>query len=461
MKKIIFLILFILLCNNCFSVIWYVSEGGRGNNDGTSWSNAAADFPDLFQNPYIAPGNTQGLIKPNIQDTIFVSEGIYSPILLWYDDSSQTNTFKNEIHIYGGFKGWENSLQERMEWSQHPSIIDAKHLTYCIWVESYKKNQNQYVKHVVIDGFTLINGYGQGGAIRVVNETPLFSNLIVKENEGFPVLYFENARDTFDRYLGNTILNNCIVDNNTIVEPSYIMPFHNALISALQSDVRFTNNTMVNNDTELNSSYFFNLAFNSTVWVDNCIIFYNDLFGEDLNLPCNIIYRFSNIEKSSGSNFWNGLWYGTDGGNNIDQDPFFVDFYNKDYHLSDKSPCINAGSFNPRYNIIIAYGYTNMNFYHNYDFDGKPRLFQNQIDMGAYEYQELLNYAPSNQNIFDNNNSIIDYDKLIIFDLTGRIIAELSNINDIYSLVLTNGIYFISYYKDDILKFSNKFIINN
>lgn len=90
-----------------------------------------------------------------------------------------------------------------------------------------------------------------------------------------------------------------------------------------------------------------------------------------------------------------------------------------------------------------------------------PDLFQNQIDMGAYEYQELLNYAPSNQNIFDNNNSIIDYDKLIIFDLTGRIIAELSNINDIYSLVLTNGIYFISYYKDDILKFSNKFIINN
>lgn len=439
-----------------------MSEGGNGSRDGSSWSNAAADFPDLFQNPFNVPGKTQGSIKPNVQDTIFVSEGTYSPILLWYDESTQTNSFENEIHIYGGFKGWENSLKERTGWSDHPSIIDAKNLTRCIWIESYKKNNNQYVKHIVIDGFTLVNGYGQGGAIRVVNETPLLSNLIVKENEGFPILYFENARDTFDRYLGNTILNNCIVYNNTIVEPPYNMPFHNAIISALQSDVRFTNNTMVNNETDLNRSNFFNLVYNSTVWVDNCIIYFNDFFGEELNLPCNIIYRFSNIEKSNGSNIWNGLWQGTDGGNNIDQNPHFVNVLNRDYHLSNKSPCINAGSFNPRYNIIIAYSYLNMNYYHNYDIEGKDRLVQNQIDMGAYEYQELLNYAPLNQEMSENLNVLnLDYDKIILFDLTGVIVAEISNESDIYSLVLTKGIYCISYYKNNLLIFSDKLVINN
>ena len=105
MKKICILIVLIVLYHNAFSDIWYISEGGRGNQDGTSWSNAASDFPDLFQNPFLAPGNTQGSIQPKVKDTIFVSKGSYSPILLWHDDITYTNSFENEIHIYGGFEG--------------------------------------------------------------------------------------------------------------------------------------------------------------------------------------------------------------------------------------------------------------------------------------------------------------------------------------------------------------------
>ena len=460
MKRTLIFLFFIILCQNIFCKIWYVSEGGRGAQDGTSWADAASDFVHLLQYPFSSPGLTQGAILPNPQDTIFVSEGTYSPILLWYDDSTKTNSFFNEIHIYGGFEGWEYGLDDRTDWANNPSIIDAKGLTNCIWVESYKDTINQYIKHIVIDGFILINGLGQGGAIRTVNETPLFSNLIIKDNEGYPLLYFENARDTTDRYLGNTILNNCLVHSNRVIEPPYPMLYYNSLVTALQSDVRFTNNTIVDNITDVDNTIIFTLSFNSTVWVDNSIIFFNAFSGEDLNFPCNIIYRYSDIENCGYSS---PLWTlsGTDGGGNIDDDPKFKDFFSGDYHLSDSSPCIDEGNYSQRYCISNVLGYQNFNFYHDYDIEGNVRVSGLQIDMGVYEYLYSSN-APKYNNDIDievlNSNS---YDKILLYDLIGRVVAELTNIKEINTLYLAKGIYCISFFKGNSFVYSDKIIINN
>ena len=459
MKKICILIVLIVLYHNAFSDIWYISEGGRGNQDGTSWSNAASDFPDLFQNPFLAPGNTQGSIQPKVKDTIFVSKGSYSPILLWHDDITYTNSFENEIHIYGGFEGWEKSLSDRLNWFDNSTIIDAKNLTKCIWVESYKDSINQYVKHVVIDGFTLVNGCGQGGAIRVVNETPLFSNLIIKENTGFPVLYFENARDTFDRYLGNTIFYNCIIRDNSIVNPPYNMLYSSSLISAIQSDVRFTNNTMVGNESQLDYSTFFTLAHNSTVWVDNSIIYFNGIFSEDFYTNGNIIYRYSNIEKSDGSNLWSGFWRGTDGGGNIDIDPKFKDYNSRDLHLDLYSPCVDVGNFSWRYNIVLAYAYTNFNYYHNYDIEGFNRVMGDNIDMGAFEYQSDTYYAPGMERVVGADMKSVLYDKILVYDLSGKFITIVYNIDDVSSLSLKEGYYVLSYVLNNKIVYSNKFFV--
>lgn len=121
MKKIVTLLLIICFTNS-YATIWYISEGGSGAKDGTSWGNAAADFPDLLQDYTVNPSqkwDTQGPIHPNPGDTIFVSYGTYSPIVLWHGEKfdSTTNMYyqshQNLIHIYGGFSRKETSLEER------------------------------------------------------------------------------------------------------------------------------------------------------------------------------------------------------------------------------------------------------------------------------------------------------------------------------------------------------------
>jgi parallel beta-helix repeat protein len=59
---------------------------------------------------------------------------------------------------------------------------------------------------------------------------------------------------------------------------------------------------------------------------------------------------------------------------NIDLDPCFVDPNASDHHLSEDSPCIDAGD--PNY--VAEPNET--------DLDGNPRVFGDRIDMGAYEF---------------------------------------------------------------------------
>lgn len=59
----------------------------------------------------------------------------------------------------------------------------------------------------------------------------------------------------------------------------------------------------------------------------------------------------------------------------IDVDPLFADPDNDNYRLGSDSPCINAGSFETPIEIL-----------NGLDLDGHQRVSDNQIDMGAYEY---------------------------------------------------------------------------
>ena len=61
--------------------------------------------------------------------------------------------------------------------------------------------------------------------------------------------------------------------------------------------------------------------------------------------------------------------------NMIDDDPMFVDEGNLDFHLSEGSPCCDAGD--PNTNPAVLEGL---------DLDGMPRVSNGKIDMGAYEF---------------------------------------------------------------------------
>ncbi|MCD4697955.1 MAG: T9SS type A sorting domain-containing protein, partial [Bacteroidales bacterium] len=114
--------------------------------------------------------------------------------------------------------------------------------------------------------------------------------------------------------------------------------------------------------------------------------------------------------------------------NSIAEDPLFVNLSENDFHLTENSPCIDAGdSINAP----------------DFDFDGNPRPQGAGYDIGAYEYFNpiaihenisknfnLLNIYP---NPF-NESTVISYRlnvsgraSLKIYDMTGHEIRTLVN----------------------------------
>src|SRR5699024_4697078 len=96
-------LVFLIPISNYAQVI-YVDESATETNDGLSWQNAYSDLQDALDN--VSAG-----------DTIWIAEGVYKPSVSPDKNNadSRNNTFvlKDEIAIYGGFKGNEESLDER------------------------------------------------------------------------------------------------------------------------------------------------------------------------------------------------------------------------------------------------------------------------------------------------------------------------------------------------------------
>ena len=74
--------------------------------------------------------------------------------------------------------------------------------------------------------------------------------------------------------------------------------------------------------------------------------------------------------------------------NLMKDDPLFVDFENHDFHLSEESPCRDAGTQNLPSYILDGF-----------DVDGLPRVANGRIDLGCYEYSAASIGESSTQDI--------------------------------------------------------------
>lgn len=102
--------------------------------------------------------------------------------------------------------------------------------------------------------------------------------------------------------------------------------------------------------------------------LNNCIVWGNSSTFRDSN----DVYGFT-VNYSCASDI-------TPGENgSITNNPLFVDAANGDYHVQSNSPCINWGN-----NTYVS-GST--------DLDGNPRIIEDYVDMGCYEYQSLIGEA--------------------------------------------------------------------
>ncbi|MBC8526757.1 MAG: right-handed parallel beta-helix repeat-containing protein, partial [Candidatus Cloacimonetes bacterium] len=156
-------------------------------------------------------------------------------------------------------------------------------------------------------------------------------------------------------------IKNTIFDNNS-AEEEPCSPNSGGALYLQSVTTTIVNTTIGFNDSSDDGDGIY--CSNSNISLINSILWADTLIysGGTVNAT------YSDIQYGTGQS-----WFGT---GCIDTDPLFADPSIYNLHLTDSSPCINAG--NP--------DTTGLNL-PEYDLDGNPRIVNDTIDMGCYEWQ--------------------------------------------------------------------------
>ncbi|MEA3475735.1 MAG: choice-of-anchor Q domain-containing protein, partial [Candidatus Cloacimonadota bacterium] len=372
----------------------YVSPEGDNTNSGLTSAEPLKNISYALLK--VASDST----NPN---TIHLANGYYSPSLT-------SEKFNLNCRSYVSLIGE----------GEESTILDAEDLSSlikCIFGDSYFS----------IENLTLQNGNSRiGGAMYISNNSnPIIKNVTIKDNLAdmgtsiFCQYYcnpiFDNVKIKGDPSMllddepisiysnSNPVFINCIIeDNNINPEESGF----GAISCVAQSNPILINTKIVNNnDFETSGIGVYNGFYDKGPILINCTIcdnsncskgVINQTWRTNVTLincilrnpaedeiwfyyqgdPNTVTISYTNIEDSiyaiNTNN--NGTIKWLEG--NIDEDPIFVDTLNNNYQLLQGSPCIDAGTPDT----------TGLNL-PPYDLAGNPRIFNDTIDMGAYEWQ--------------------------------------------------------------------------
>ena len=172
------------------TLIYYVSETGNGNMDGSSWENAL-DGNTLLSDGYTKLASYIATASPYTE--FWLTSGHYYPC--GDQDAQKYITMNEGVRLFGGFAGNENAIADRNPENdptvfsgelQNDNITDNN--TECIFITSLD-NEVFWTIPAVLDGITISNGYAsshKGAALRISPNT--FASLnncsIVENNEG-------------------------------------------------------------------------------------------------------------------------------------------------------------------------------------------------------------------------------------------------------------------------------------
>ena len=268
--------------------------------------------------------------------------------------SDKMIAFRNKDST-GFFSGAEGSFWKGIVFEKTSADNDSSLFKYCIFENGRKVGKKKGVGC----------SENRGGAISVSNFSKLkIINCIFRDNMaelGGAIYLYQNSSVAIS---GNLFYNNTAVENGTVMAVLYSYPqiTYNTII-----ENRLLNEDVFNQNLSTIFSYISKPKFCGNIIRNNPNIM-------DQQLAHNKLYytEYNNIT---------GI---LDKSGNIDLDPGFVDASLHDYSLSESSVCINAGSADNSLIYITAE-----------DLAGNERVFDEIIDMGAYEFIKDSKIDPS------------------------------------------------------------------
>lgn len=369
---------FIVLKIDAQSII-YVKQNAIGLNNGASWTHAYTSLQSALQTA--TPGQQ-----------IWVAAGIYKPSQTpagyAQPNNARTRSFyvPDGVAMYGGFAGTETTLEER-NWQLNPVILSGD-----TGIEGYDADNTYHVltidratSNTRVDGFIIEKGFADGATTpnydvggglynhgdNFLTSSPTIANCWFRNNHaafGGGAVYNAARWDG----VAEPLFLQCIFTGNTSNLSGGCMRNYARARGVCQPN--YLNCTMFNNFGITDSSAIISvvefLAPNGTTAT---LLAQNTLFAKGSLNKGVLQYCLYESPGSFFLSFSNCI---------IGQAPIFADAANLDLQLASGSPAIDAGA-----NALLPVWFSR-------DFNGQNRVFNDIVDIGAFELVQEVPTAP-------------------------------------------------------------------
>jgi hypothetical protein len=309
-----------------------------------------------------------------------------------------------------------------------------------------------------------------GGGIRCFSDSVIISNNIICNNIVQDSTYIDDGGGgiSFLNCNPGTLMYNNIVCNNTAYNGAGILCSGGGN-PTLANNTISNNNALYNGGALLCTSNSSPVLYNCILWgntdtTNNTQVYLHDEPSDPSFYYCDV--QGNNTSFNLNTNFYTGSYQ-----NNIDIDPLFVlpstgtgigfNGVTADWSLQAGSSCINTGNPNGTYTST--------------DIAGNPRVSENIIDIGAYEYQGISTEFPDSKKgmefrfvpnpstgKFILRNS--DVGKIEIYDILGKIVStqNVNQKNQAIEIDLSGskrGVYVAKYTLNDQTRYTERIIL--
>ena len=369
--------------------ILYVKKGSTGN--GSSWDNALGELADALK--YAKRNSTQWTDSNMLQ--IWVAAGTYKPL---YDpeDSKfgsvpltdpRLASFRliNNIQLYGGFPASGTPTMNDRNWNANKTILSGEigsqnSFTDNIYqvILSVGTSTNRITNNTVLDGFTIADGYASGnntitrvldgvslsltagGGIYNNYSSPKLTNVTISGNSA-------NFGGGMYNYYSSPLLTNVTVSGNTASTAGGINNYYS---HPVLTNVILSGNFSSSSNYGTIYNYFSNPKIYNSIILGNQSGMVNYSFSNTVDIQYSLVQGLTDTTNGNISSF---------------------DISENDIFVSPITPGrSNAGDFRLKDGAIVINKGDNSKNIFTVDLAGNPRIFNNTIDLGAFENQNNL-----------------------------------------------------------------------